>query len=148
MKLQEYINEMKPDFHRLYGEKYQFQVAQSEAHIDLTLNACIQYVQKLAMSGKLKEIQDMATGGSDALKNSTYYAELLGNCAQSYYGLDWDNSRKTALAEDILVFILDGLKFKFIQGGYTLDQAGVMKFLGLDLGILGKVGGMFGRFFR
>ena len=39
MKLQGYINEMKPDFHRLYGEKYQFDLGQSEVHIDLTLGA-------------------------------------------------------------------------------------------------------------
>jgi hypothetical protein len=148
MKLQEYINEMKPDFHRLYGERFQFDASQTEAHMDLTLNACTQYLQKLAMSGKLKEVQDLATGGADALKNSSFYIDLLNTCAQSYYGLDWENFRKIQLAEKILTFILDGLKYKFIEGGYSMDQAGVMKFLGLDLGILGKMSGMFGRFFR
>ena len=59
MKLAEYINDMKPDFHKLYGAKYGFEIGQSEAHMDLTLNATTQYLQKLLMSGKMKEIQNV-----------------------------------------------------------------------------------------
>ncbi len=148
MKLQEYINEMKPDFHRLYGEKYQFELGQSEAHIDLTLGAATKYIQGLALSGKLSEIQSLATQGSMAMQDSPYYHELLKEITTSYYGLTWDSVRKEALAKDILGFILDGLKHRFQAGGYSPDRAGVMAFLGLDMGVLGKMGGMFSKFFR
>ncbi len=148
MKLQEYINEMKPDFHRLYGEKYQFQPAQSEAHMDLTLNACTQYLQKLAMSGKVSELQQLATGGGSALAASSYYQELIATCTQSYYGLNWEQSRKEELAKEILAFILDGLKFRYQSGGYPPNTQGMLQFLGLDSGIMGKMGGLFGRFFK
>jgi hypothetical protein len=37
---------------------------------------------------------------------------------------------------------------KFQSGGYESNAQGVMKFLGIDMGILGKMGGMFGRFFK
>lgn len=148
MKLQEYINEMKPDFHRLYGEKYQFELGQSEAHIDLTLGAATKYIQGLALSGKLSEIQSLATQGSMAMQDSPYYHDLLKEITASYYGLTWDSARKEALAKDILGFILDGLKHRFQAGGYSTDRAGVMAFLGLDMGVLGKMGGMFSKFFR
>ena len=69
MKLQDYVNEMKPDFHRLYGEnKYNFK--------------------------------------------------------------------------------LERLKEKFAEIGLPWNQNGVMKFLGIDLGILGKMNGIFGGIFR
>lgn len=148
MKLKEYIDDMKPDFHKLYGLKYEFEPSQSEAHMDLTVDAAVKYIQKLAMSGKLKEIQNMATQGASAVQDSPYYEELLQAAVDSYYGLTWENTRKKQLAQDILVFILDGLKHRFQAGGYSLDQKGVMDFLGIDMGILGKVGGMFGKFFR
>lgn len=148
MKLKEYIDDMKPDFQKLYGSKYEFEPSQSEVHMDLTLDAAVKYIQKLAMSGKLKEIQNMATQGASAVQDSSYYEELLQAAVDSYYGLTWENARKKQLAQDILVFILDGLKHRFQAGGYSLDQKGVMDFLGIDMGILGKVGGMFGKFFR
>lgn len=148
MKLQEYINEMKPDFHRIYGEKYHFELGQSEVHIDLTLGAATNYIQGLVLSGKLSEIQSLATQGSMAMQDSPYYHDLLKEITDSYYGLTWDSVRKEALAKDILGFILDGLKHRFQAGGYTADRAGLMTFLGLDMGVLGKMGGMFSKFFR
>jgi len=147
LKLAEYINDMKPDFHKLYGGKYGFELGQSEAHMDLTLNATTQYLQKLLMSGKMKEIQNLAMQGSFAMKESPYYQELMQNVINTYYGLTWDNERKTQLAEDILTFIIDGLKHRFNAGGYSMDKKGVMDFLGIDMGILGKMGGMFSKFF-
>lgn len=148
MKLQGYINEMKPDFHRLYGEKYAFQISQSEAHIDLTLGAATQYLQGLALSGKLNDMQSLATQGSAAMQDSPYYKQLLQQIVNSYYGLAWDTARKEILAKDILGFILDGLKHRYQAGGYSADRAGIMSFLGIDMGVLGKMGGMFSKFFR
>lgn len=148
MKLQEYINEMKPDFHKLYGSKYEFDISQTEAHFDLTLSAATKYVQGLVMQGKLKEIQALATQGSMALMESPHYQALMSEVVSSYYGLTWDTSRKEMLAKDILGFMLDGFKHRFQAGGYSMDQAGVMSFLGIDAGILGKMGGMFSKFFR
>jgi hydroxymethylbilane synthase len=52
------------------------------------------------------------------------------------------------LAKEILAFILDGLKFRYQSGGYPQNTQGMMQFLGLDTGIIGKMGGMFGRFFK
>lgn len=147
MRLKEYLDDMKPDFHKLYGGKYGFESFQSEAHMDLTMDAAVKYIQKLAMSGKLKEIQNMATQGATAVQDSPYYQELLQAVVQNYYGLDWEYQKKQHLAQDILVFMLDGLKHRFQAGGYSIDQKGVMDFLGIDMGILGKVGGMFGKFF-
>jgi hypothetical protein len=148
MKLQEYINDMKPDFHKIYGNKYQFERVQSEAHVDLTLSAATQYVQKLVMSGKINDIKDLATQGSMALLDSPHYKELMQEVIRSYYGLNWNAERKEALAKDVLGFILDGLKHRFQAGGYSMDQKGLMSFLGIDLGLLGKMGGMFSKFFR
>jgi hypothetical protein len=148
MKLQEYIQEMKPDFHKFYGEKYQFEASQSEAHIDLTLSAATSYVQKLLLSGKINDIQELATQGSSALVASPHYRELIQEVIASYYGLNWSVDRKEALAKDVLGFILDGLKFRFQSGGYSLDKSGIMSFLGIDLGLVGKMGGMFSKFFR
>ena len=148
MKLNEYINEFKTDFHSLEGIKFGLSESQSEAHVDLTVAAAMQYLQSLMMSGKISEIQSLASAGADALKSSPFFQELIDKCAQSYYGLDWDNERKKALAVSILAFILDGLRQKFVAGGYEANAQGVMKFLGMDMGILGKMGGMFGRFFK
>lgn len=148
MKLQEYINDMKPDFHKLYGGKYEFDLGQSEAHIDLTLGAATKYIQGLALSGKLNEIQNLATQGSMAMQESPYYKELLKEVTNSYYGLTWESNRKEGLAKDILGFILDGLKHRFQAGGYAADRSGIMAFLDLDMGVLGKMGGMFSKFFR
>ncbi len=148
MKLQEYINDMKPDFHKLYGEKYGFDLGQSEVHIDLTLAAATKYVQGLVMTGKMNDIQNLATQGAMALQDSPHYEALMTEVIQSYYGLDWDSERKKVLAKDVLGFILDGLKHRFQAGGYSLDRAGAMSFLGIDLGMLGKMGGMFSKFFR
>jgi hypothetical protein len=47
----------------------------------------------------------------------------------------------------ILGFVLGGLKAKFEAGGHPATAQGVMQFLGIDLGILGKMGGLFGKWF-
>lgn len=148
MKLVEYINEFKGSYHPIEGVKFGFDPSQSEAHVDLTVHAAMSYLQGLMMSGKVSEIQSLATEGPEALKNSPYFQELMQHCANSYYGLDWDVERKKALAASILAFVLEGLRVKFRSGGYESNAQGVMKFLGVDMGILGKMGGMFGRFFK
>lgn len=148
MKLIEYINEFKGSYHPLEGVKFGFDAGQSEAHVDLTVNAAMTYLQGLMMSGKISEIQNLATAGPEALKNSAYFDELLTQCANSYYGLNWETERKKALAGSILAFVLEGLRVKFQSGGYESNAQGVMKFLGIDLGIMGKMGGMFSRFFK
>lgn len=148
MKLIEYINEFKGSYHGLEGLKFGFDAGQSEAHVDLTVNAAMTYLQGLMMSGKISEIQSLATAGPEALKDSQYFQDLMLQCANSYYGLDWDIERKKALAASILAFVLEGLRVKFQSGGYESNAQGVMKFLGIEMGILGKMGGMFGRFFK
>jgi hypothetical protein len=148
MKLAEYINEFKGSYHPLEGVKFGFDASQSEAHVDLTVNSAMTYLQGLMMSGKISEIQTLATGGPEALRDSQYFQELLQQCANSYYGLDWDIDRKKVLAGSILAFVLEGLRVKFQSGGYESNAQGVMKFLGIDLGIMGKMGGMFSKFFK
>lgn len=148
MKLAEYINEFKGSYHPLEGVKFGFDASQSEAHVDLTVNAAMTYLQGLMMSGKISEIQTLATGGAEALRDSQYFQELIQQCATSYYGLDWDIDRKKVLAGSILAFVLEGLRVKFQSGGYESNAQGVMKFIGIDLGIMGKMGGMFSKFFK
>ncbi len=148
MKLIEYINEFKGSYHPIEGVKFGFDAGQSEAHVDLTVTAAMSYLQSLMMSGKISEIQSLATVGPEALRDSAYFQDLMTQCANSYYGLDWDMERKKVLAASILAFILEGLRVKFQSGGYESNAQGVMKFLGIDMGILGKMGGMFGRFFK
>ncbi len=148
MKLAEYINEFKGSYHPLEGVKFGFDASQSEAHVDLTVNSAMTYLQGLMMSGKISEIQTLATGGPEALRDSQYFQELLQQCANSYYGLDWDIDRKKVLAGSILAFVLEGLRVTFQSGGYESNAQGVMKFLGIDLGIMGKMGGMFSKFFK
>ena len=148
MKLTEYINEFKGSYQPLEGVKFGFDASQSEAHVDLTVNAAMTYLQGLMMSGKISEIQNLATGGPEVLRDSQYFQELIQQCANSYYGLDWDIERKKVLAGSILAFVLEGLRVKFQSGGYESNAQGVMKFLGIDLGIMGKMGGMFSKFFK
>lgn len=147
MKIQEYLNEMKTQFHLRHGYEFGFEPSQSEAYFDLTSQAAMSYIQGLAMSGKIGEIKDMVAGGEEAVKNSSYYQELLAKITESYYGLDWDTERKNKLAQTTLGFIIEGLKNRFEEGGYSKDLQGVLQFAGLDsgvLGMLGKMGGMFG----
>ena len=148
MKLAEYINEFKGSYHPLEGVKFGFEPSQSEVYVDLTVSAALSYLQGLMMSGKISEIQALATGGSEALSQSQYFQELIQQCANNYYGLDWDIERKKVLAKSILAFVLEGLRVKFQSGGYESNAQGVMKFLGVDLGIMGKMGGMFSKFFK
>lgn len=149
MKLQEYLKEMSGEFYLRHGYEFGFDQGQAEAHFDLTTGAAMQYLQGLAMSGKIGEMQSMFKDGADAIKNSTYYQELLKKITDTYYGLDWDIERKNKLAETSLTFALNGLKDRFEKGGYTNDMNGVLKFIGLDsglLGMMGKVGGFFNKF--
>lgn len=149
LKLQEYLNDIRKEFHLRHGHEFGFTESQSEVHFDLTTQAAMQYIQGLAMGGKLSEIQDMVKGGAGNLKDSAYYTELIGKCKAAYYALDWDDARKTTLAETALGFAMNGLRERFVAGGYTSDMQGVLKFLGLDsgmLGLLGKMGGMFSMF--
>jgi hypothetical protein len=99
------------------------------------------------MSGKIKELQTLMSGGAEALQQSEYFQGLIDQCAAAYYGLDWEIERKKALAVHILGFVLGGLKAKFEAGGHPATAQGVMQFLGIDLGILGKMGGLFGKWF-
>jgi hypothetical protein len=107
------------------------------------------YIQGLAMSGKIQEMQEMIKGGQEALSKSVYLEELIQKCSDSYYALDWDKDRKKQLANTALVCALQGLRDRFVAGGYSNDTSGVLKFLGLDsgmLGLMGKMGGMFNMF--
>lgn len=149
LKLQEYLNEIRKEFHLRHGFEFGFTESQSEAHFDLTTQAAMQYLQGLAMSGKIGELQNMVQGGTDAMRSSSYFAELMQKCVDSYYALDWEKERKQQLAETALGFALAGLKKRFDDGGFSSDTAGVMKFIGLDsglLGMMGKVGGFFNKF--
>ncbi|MEK0439438.1 MAG: hypothetical protein RLZZ504_354 [Bacteroidota bacterium] len=147
MKLQEYINAFKGQFHGQHGLALGLTESQSEVYVDLTVQSAMQYMQSLMMSGKIKELQTLMGGGAEALQNSEYFRVLIDQCAASYYGLDWDVERKKNLAVHILGFVLGGLKAKFEEGGHPATPQGVMQFLGIDLGILGKMGGLFGKWF-
>jgi hypothetical protein len=149
LKLQEYLNEIKKEFHLRHGHEFGFTESQSEAHFDITTQAAMQYIQGLAMSGKISEVQELVKGGAENLKNSSYYNELITKCSDGFYALDWEAERKKQLAETALGVALNGLKNKFVEGGYSSDLPGVLKFMGLDsgmLGMLGKMGGMFNMF--
>jgi len=147
MKLQSYINDFKGEFHGLQGKTLGLTESQSEVYVDLTVQSALQYMQTLMMSGKIKELQTLMGGGAEALQNSEYYQRLIDQCVSSYYGLDWETDRKKNLAVHILGFVLAGLKAKFEEGGHPSTPQGVMQFLGIDLGILGKMGGLFGKWF-
>ncbi|MBM3438418.1 MAG: hypothetical protein FJX91_04705 [Bacteroidetes bacterium] len=147
MKLQSYINDFKGEFHGLHGKTLGLTESQSEVYVDLTVQSALQYMQTLMMSGKIKELQTLMGGGAEALQNSEYYQRLIDQCVSSYYGLDWETDRKKNLAVHILGFVLAGLKAKFEEGGHPSTPRGVMQFLGIDLGILGKMGGLFGKWF-
>jgi hypothetical protein len=148
-KLQEHLIEIRKEFHLRHGHEFGFTESQSEAHFDITTQAAMAYIQGLAMSGRMQEMQDMIKGGEDALRNSPYFEELIQKCADSYYALDWDADRKRQLSVAVLKFALQGLRERFISGGYSNDTEGVLKFLGLDsgmLGLMGKMSGMFNMF--
>jgi hypothetical protein len=148
-KLQEYLTEIRKEFHLRHSHEFGFTESQSEAHFDITTQAAMSYIQGLAMSGKMQEMQEMLKGGEEALVSSRYYDELIQKCADSYYALDWDTERKKKLATTALVCAMQGLRERFLAGGYSNDTAGVLKFLGLDsgmLGLMGKMGGMFNMF--
>ncbi len=149
MKIQEYLKEISKEFHLRHGFEFGFTEGQSEAHFDLTTQAAMQYIQGLAMSGKMGELQNMFSGGAEAVKNSSYYNELMNKITDSYYALDWEPEKKQQLAETALGFALNGLKKRYDEGGYSQDMAGAMKFIGLDsgvMGMVGKVGGFLSKF--
>lgn len=148
-KLQEHLNEIRKEFHLRHSHEFGFTESQSEAHFDITTQAAMAYIQGLAMSGKMQEMQEMIKGGQDELKGSQYYEELIQKCTDSYYALDWPLDRKKHLATTALFCALQGLRERFVAGGYSNDTSGVLKFLGLDsgmLGLMGKMGGMFNMF--
>jgi hypothetical protein len=149
MKLQEYLNEIKSEFHLRHGFEFEFTESQSEAHFDLTTQAAMQYLQGLVMGGKIGELQNLLQGNQEALRESNYYTELIQKCVESFYALEWEQDRKKKLAETALAFAIAGLKKRFEEGGYSSDASGVMKFIGLDsslFGMMGKVGGLFNKF--
>jgi hypothetical protein len=148
-KLFEHLNEIKKEFHLRCGHEFGFSESQSEAHFDLTTKAAMEYLQGLAMSGKISEIQEMVKEGPEMLRQSQYYNELIDKCCGNYYALEWNKEDKTKLAETALAFAIAGLKQRFVDGGYSNDTQGVLKFVGLDsgmLGLMGKMGGMFNMF--
>ena len=144
MKIQEYLNDIKGEFHNRHCFEFGFDKSQSEAHFDLTTQAAMSYLQGLLMSGKVSELKDLVSQGGDAMMQSEYYQSLMKKCADSYYALDWDKERKELLAQKALYTAFEGLREKFEAGGYTKDIKGVMSFMGLDSGMLGMLGGMFG----
>ena len=76
-KLQEHLIEIRKEFHLRHGHEFGFTESQSEAHFDITTQAAMAYIQGLAMSGRMQEMQDMIKGGEDALRNSPYFEELI-----------------------------------------------------------------------
>jgi hypothetical protein len=148
MKIQEYLTDIRKGFHLRHGFEFGFTESQSEAHFDITTKTAMDYIQGLAMSGKMSEIKEMFASGADAVKNSHYYNDLMQKCTAGYYALDWDQQRKNQLAETALAFAINGLKEKFQAGGYSSDVSGVLKFIGLDGGMMGMLGGMFGKLFK
>lgn len=149
MKLQEYLKEIGKEFHLRHGYEFGFTESQSEAHFDITTQVAMQHMQALAMSGKISEMQDLFKSGAEAAKASSYYQDLMKKITDSYYALDWEPEKKQQLAETALSFALNGLKQRFDDGGYSNDLNGVLKFIGLDsgmMGMMGKVGGFFNKF--
>lgn len=149
MKIQEYLNEIRKEFHLRHGFEFNFNEGQSEAHFDLATQAAMQYLQGLAMSGKIGELQNLISGGTTDLTASSYYTDLIDKCTESFYALDWEKDKKNKLAESILAFAIAGLRQRFVEGGYGTDASGILKFIGLDsgmLGMMGKVGGLFNKF--
>jgi hypothetical protein len=56
MKIQEYINEFKDQFHPQQGAMLGLTESQSQAYVDITVQSSMQYMQSLMMSGKIKEL--------------------------------------------------------------------------------------------
>ncbi len=147
MKIQEHLNDLKGEFFIRHAFTFGFDRDKSDAHFDITTQSAMSYLQGLLMSGRVNELKDLVSKGGEAMLQSSYYQELLDKCSSSYYALDWEKERKEELAKAALMTAFDGLRDKFESGQYTKDMAGVMKFIGLDsgmLGMLGKMGGMFG----
>ena len=150
LKLQEYLNEIRKEFHLRHGFKFGFTEAQSEAHFDITTQTAMQYLQGLAMGGKLTEMQEMLKNGAGDMQSIPMFQELIQKITSSYYALDtWNQEQKDKLAQTALAFALAGLKKRFEEGGYSADTAGILKFIGLDsglMGMMGKMGGLFSKF--
>ncbi|MFZ9755550.1 MAG: hypothetical protein ACO3DK_05905 [Bacteroidia bacterium] len=147
MRLEQLVNEIKPRYHARGGAAFGLTESQCEAHVDLTFAAALRFLQPMMMSGKLAELKSLMSAGPEAIQQSPLKAQLVEQCTQSYYGLTWEKSRKEELALSILEFLLLELQADFQRGGYSADAAGVMKFLGMDAGLLGKMGGLFGKWF-
>ncbi len=150
LKLQEYLNEIRKEFHLRHGFEFGFTEAQSEAHFDITTQTAMQYLQGLAMGGKLTEMQEMLKNGAGDMQSIPMFQELIQKITSSYYALDtWNQEQKDKLAQTALAFALAGLKKRFEEGGYSADTAGILKFIGLDsglMGMMGKMGGLFSKF--
>ena len=150
LKLQEYLNEIRKEFHLRHGFEFGFTENQSEAHFDITTQTAMQYLQGLAMGGKLAELQEMLKNGNTDPQQLPIFQGLIQKITSSFYALtDWDQAQKDKLAQTALAFALAGLKKRFEEGGYTADTAGILKFIGLDsgiMGMMGKMGGLFSKF--
>lgn len=150
LKLQEYLNEIRKEFHLRHGFEFGFTEAQSEAHFDITTQTAMQYLQGLAMGGKLTEMQEILKNGAGDMQSIPMFQELIQKITSSYYALDtWNQGQKDKLAQTALAFALAGLKKRFEEGGYSADTAGILKFIGLDsglMGMMGKMGGLFSKF--
>lgn len=144
MKIQEYISEIQNQFFEEKGMGYGISKEESKALFDAVFNQATAYIQKWVFSGKMDELKNLVSGGAEGIRNSSYYKELVADCASKFTQLSWEMDKKEALAGDILQYLFEGLKNKFEEGGYSKDLQGVLSFAGLDGGLLGKLGGMFG----
>ena len=59
MKIQEYLNEIKKEFHLRHGFEFGFTESQSEAHFDLTTQAAMQYLQGLVRETRLYRAEEL-----------------------------------------------------------------------------------------
>lgn len=146
MKIQEYINEIKQSFFQEKSASFGLDESQTSELFDAVFNTATGTIQKLVFSGKTGELQNLVSGGAEGIKNSSYYKDLVADCASSFQGFQGDDASKEMVAGEILQYTFEGLKNKFEEGGYTKDLNGVLSFAGLDGGLLGKLGGMFGGF--
>lgn len=142
--LQDVLAALKKEYHGTIGQAEGLNAEQSEVIFDTTLQGVTEQIKGLLFTGKMGELQQLVTQGADAVRDSDYYKKMMTSAAQTYYGLDWDTAHKEALAEKTITYTFNGLKDAFEKSGNTKDVKGIMEFAGLNAGLLGALGGMFG----
>jgi hypothetical protein len=142
--LQDVLAALKKEYHGVIGQTEGLNAEQSEVIFDTTLQGVTEQIKGLLFTGKMGELQQLVTQGADVVRESEYYQKMMKSAAETYYGLNWDSSRKEALAEKTITYTFNGLKDAFEKSGKSKDVKGIMEFAGLNAGLLGALGGMFG----